>query len=183
MRNKLSWRLGGSTLTLLVLAGCVTVPSGPSLMALPGTGRSFDQFRFDDSDCRQYADSQVGGNTPNQAGADSGVKSAAVGTLVGAAAGAAIGGNSAAAGVGAGVGLLAGALSGSGAANASSYSLQQRYDIGYTQCMYAKGHKVPVPAGRYSTPGNGAQSGTRTPPPPPPPGQPPPEAPPDYRPK
>jgi hypothetical protein len=167
MRNKLSWRLGGLTLTLLVLAGCVTVPSGPSLMALPGTGRSFDQFRFDDSDCRQYADSQVGGNTPNQAGADSGVKSAAVGTLVGAAAGAAIGGNSAAAGVGAGVGLLAGALSGSGAANASSYSLQQRYDIGYTQCMYAKGHKVPV-SGRFASANDQPARRYSTPPPPPP---------------
>jgi hypothetical protein len=167
MRNKLSWRLGGSTLTLLVLAGCVTVPSGPSLMALPGTGRSFDQFRFDDNDCRQYADSQVGGNTPNQAGADSGVKSAAVGTLVGAAAGAAIGGNSAAAGVGAGVGLLAGALSGSGAANASSYSLQQRYDIGYTQCMYAKGHKVPV-SGRFTSANDQPARRYSTPPPPPP---------------
>lgn len=167
MRNKLSWRLGGSTLTLLVLAGCVTVPSGPSLMALPGTGRSFDQFRFDDSDCRHYADSQVGGNTPNQAGADSGVKSAAVGTLVGAAAGAAIGGNSAAAGVGAGVGLLAGALSGSGAANASSYSLQQRYDIGYTQCMYAKGHKVPV-SGRFTSANDQPARRYSTPPPPPP---------------
>jgi hypothetical protein len=48
--------------------------------------------------------------------------------------------------------------------------------------MYEKGHKVPVPAGRYPN-GGQTQPAARTPPPPPPPGQPPPEAPPDYRPK
>ena len=157
-----------SIATLLVLAGCVTVPSGPSMMSLPGTGKSFDQFRADDYDCRQYASLQSGGATPNQAAADSGVKSAAVGTVVGAAAGAAIGGSSAAAGVGAGVGLLGGALAGSGAANASSYALQQRYDIGYTQCMYAKGHKVPV-SGRFASAEERPARRYSTPPPPPPP--------------
>jgi hypothetical protein len=173
MRNKaiFSWRLGGAAAVALVLAGCVTVPNGPSQMSLPGTGKSFDQFRFDDGDCRQYASSQVGGGTPDQAGADSGVKSAAIGTLVGAAAGAAIGGSSGAAGVGAGVGLLGGALAGSGAANASSYALQQRYDAGYTQCMYAKGHKVPV-SGRFTS--SYERPAARRYAAPPPPNQPPP---------
>lgn len=163
-------KIGGSLLVLAALAGCVTVPNGPSLMSLPGTGKSFDQFRFDDADCRQFASSQVGGSNPNQAGADSGAKSAAIGTAVGAAAGALIDGSSGA-GVGAGVGLLTGALAGSGAANASSYALQQRYDIGYTQCMYAKGHKVPV-SGRYSS--NNERPARRYAAPPPPPNQPPP---------
>jgi hypothetical protein len=154
--------------TLLALAGCVSVPSGPSRMSLPGTGKSFDQFRADDHDCRQYASLQSGGTTPDQAASDSGVKSAAVGTVVGAAAGAAIGGSSSAAGVGAGIGLLGGALAGSGAAHASSYSLQQRYDIGYTQCMYAKGHKVPV-SGRFASASDRTERRYSTPPPPPPP--------------
>lgn len=152
---------------LVLMTGCVTVPSGPSLMSLPGSGKSFDQFRFDDADCRQYASSQVGGSTPDQAGVDSGVKSAAVGTVVGAAAGAAIGGNSAGAAAGAGIGLLGGALAGSGAANASSYTLQQRYDIGYTQCMYAKGHKVPV-SGRFASSSDRPARRYAAPPPPPP---------------
>ncbi|HET9404657.1 MAG TPA: YMGG-like glycine zipper-containing protein [Burkholderiales bacterium] len=164
---KMSFRVL-SLAVMLALAGCVTVPSGPSLMSLPGSGKSFDQFRLDDGDCRQFASSQVGGNTPNQASADSGVASAAVGTVVGAAAGAAIGGNSAGAGVGAGVGLLTGALVGSSAAYASSYSLQQRYDIGYTQCMYAKGHKVPV-SGRFASANDQPARRYSTPPPPPPP--------------
>lgn len=36
-------------------------------MALPGTGRTFDQFRADDASCRQFAYSQVGGVSANQA--------------------------------------------------------------------------------------------------------------------
>ena len=155
------WRC---SLLLLIVAGCTTLPSGPSVMVLPGTGKTFDQFRVDDSVCRQYASTQTGGVSPSQAAADSGVKSAAVGTAVGAAAGAAFdGGNGAAAGAGAG--LLVGALAGTAAADASSYTLQQRYDYGYIQCMYAKGHKVPV-SGIY-TPSRPRT--TYTPPPPPPP--------------
>jgi hypothetical protein len=153
--------------TLLLLAGCVTVPSGPSLMSLPGSGKSFDQFRMDDNDCRQFASLQAGGTTPNDAAVDSGVKSAAVGTLVGAAAGALMDGSSGA-GVGAGIGLLTGALIGSSTGNASSYALQQRYDIGYTQCMYSKGHKVPV-SGQFMSVNEQAPPRYSTPPPPPPP--------------
>ena len=149
-----------------MLAACVTVPSGPSIMSLPGTGKSFDQFRTDDMECRQFASNQVGGTTPDGAAETSALKSAAVGTAVGAAAGALIDGSSGA-GVGAGVGLLVGALAGSGAANASSYSLQQRYDIGYTQCMYAKGHKVPV-SGRFASANERPSQRYSTPPPPPP---------------
>jgi hypothetical protein len=133
---------------LLALAGCVTVPTGPSVMALPGTGKNFDQFRFDDGTCRQFAHEQVGGATTDTVAQDSGAKSAAVGTLLGAALGAAIDGGHGAA-VGAGAGLAAGGLAGTGAAEASSYGLQRRYDNAYVQCMYAKGHRVPV-AGRYS---------------------------------
>jgi hypothetical protein len=69
---------------------------------------------------------------------------------------------------GAGVGLLVGALAGSGAANASAYALQQRYDMGYTQCMYAKGHKVPV-SGHFASANERRAPRTYTPPPPPPP--------------
>lgn len=79
-------------LSLLLISACVTVPSGPSAMALPGTGMGWDRFRYDDAECRQFGSAQVGGMTPDQAATTSGVNTAAVGTLVGAAAGAAIGG-------------------------------------------------------------------------------------------
>ncbi len=170
----------GSLGALLLLGACVSMPSGPGVMALPGSGKSFDQFRFDDQDCRQFASSQVGGSTPDGAAETSGVKSAAVGTAVGAVAGAIVGGQRGAA-TGAGLGLIVGGVSGAGAAGASQRTLQQRYDYGYTQCMYAKGHKVPTsgrfeytrPPVTYAPPPPAASA----PPPPPPAGAPPPPPP------
>lgn len=156
---------------LIALAGCTTVPTGPAVMVLPGTGKSFDQFRFDEGACRQYAYEQVGGMTPSRAADDSGLRSAAVGTVLGAAAGAAIDGSSGAA-VGAGTGLLIGGLAGAAAAERSAYGAQHRYDIAYRQCMYAKGHKIPV-SGRFASSSPAPQAGYY-PPPPPPPSQPPP---------
>ena len=171
-----------SGLGVLLLAACATPPpSGPGILVLPGTGKSFDQFRSDEQECRGYAHGQVGGKTTQQAANDQAVKSAVVGTAVGAAAGGLLGGHQGAA-VGAGVGLAGGSLVGADRSYAAAGSLQQRYDHAFTQCMYAKGHRVPV-SGRYSDAGRPTQAAARTPPPPPPPGQPPAEAPPDYRPK
>jgi hypothetical protein len=169
---------------IVFLAGCATAPTGPAVLVLPGTGKSFDLFRADDNECRSYAHSQVGGKTADTASTDAGVKSAVVGTAVGAVAGAALGGHSGAA-TGAGVGLAAGALAGTGAAQSSSLSLQQRYDFGYQQCMYAKGHKIPMSvreaqARRTATRAPAPRVGTSAPPPPPP-GRPPAEAPADYK--
>lgn len=161
----------------LLIAACTTMPSGPSMMVLPGTGKSFDRFRADDTECRNYALQSVGGVTPSQAAQESGVTSAVVGTVVGAAAGAAIGGHEGA-GVGAGTGLLVGGLAGTETAAASGYGLQRRYDVSYVQCMYAKGHQVPV-SGRiyrqsrppsYPPPPPGAPPPPSGMPPPPPPG-------------
>lgn len=146
------------------LSACVVMPSGPSVMALPGTGKTFDQFRADDASCRQFAFQQVGGTSPDQAATNSAVGSAVVGTAIGAAAGAAFGGGTGAA-IGAGAGLLTGSAVGMGAAQNSGYGTQRRYDYAYLQCMYAAGDRVPV-QGRLSTaPPNGAYY---TPPPPPP---------------
>lgn len=150
---------------LLLLAGCVSMPAGPSVMALPGTGKSFEQFRSDDADCRQYALSQIGGAGANQAAADAGVRSAAVGTVVGAIAGAVIGGHEGA-GVGAGTGLLVGSMAGAGAAQSSAYGTQRNYDNAYIQCMYAKGHRVPV-SGAITRGRVQAPAGASYPPPPP----------------
>ena len=45
--------------TLAVLFGCVSVPKQPTTLALPGTGKSLDQFNADDLGCRQLAGSQA----------------------------------------------------------------------------------------------------------------------------
>lgn len=132
----------GALAAALLLSGCVSMPTGPSVATFPGSQRTFDQFRVDEADCRRYAMDSIGGSDPSRAQADSAFKSAAVGTAVGALAGAALGGSQGAA-TGAGVGLLFGGVAGVDAANASGSIAQRRYDNAFVQCMYAKGHKVP----------------------------------------
>ena len=144
-------RYGSAILILAALAagGCTTVPTSPSTMALPGTGKPFEVFRQDDDVCRQYAFESIGGQTASAAQTDSAVRSTLAGAAIGALIGAAVDGGGGAA-VGAGVGGGAGAIAGVGASDVSGYEAQRRYDNAYTQCMYGKGHRVAVSgAGRY----------------------------------
>jgi hypothetical protein len=179
----------------LLTSACVTVPTGPSVMVLPGTGKNFDQFQIDDATCRQWAAQQTG-TTTGEASTNSTVAGAAIGTVLGAAAGAAIGAAAGSPGtgaaVGAGVGLLGGTAVGANNASASYRTVQRRYDASYMQCMYAKGNQIPVARGSqpaYSAPAPRpvspppppppppASAGTLPPPPPPPAGPPPPPPP------
>jgi Glycine-zipper domain len=150
-----------------LLGACATVPAGPSVMALPGSGKPFEVFQADDDSCRQWALSQSGAG-PNDPVASSAVGGATIGTLLGGALGAAIG---AAAGnpglgaaVGAGSGLVLGTASGANAGAYAGMSMQRRYDTAYTQCMYAKGNQVPT-AAQWAP----RRAGYAAPPPPPPP--------------
>ncbi len=148
--RRLGWRLrsGAAALGgLLALGGCtVAPPSGPTVMALPGKGKSFEQFRQEDAACRYYAQQQTGFQQPGQAGANAAVGSAVLGTALGAAAGAALGSVSgnmgAGAAIGGATGLVGGSMIGAGNASASEADLQGRYNIAYTQCMYAHGNSV-----------------------------------------
>jgi hypothetical protein len=102
---------------MLTLAACATaLPTEPGILALPGSGKSLEQFQTDDVECRKYAGSriEVGGGRPD---------------------------------------------------DASSYDVQRRYDFAYVQCMYSKGHKVPVSGGYTGTSaGNMPPSGNVAPP-------------------
>jgi hypothetical protein len=147
---------------LLELVGCtVAPPTGPSFAAMPGAGKTYEQFQADDLRCRQTAAASIGNVTPGQAATQSAVGSAAVGAGLGAAAGALLGaaGGNAGAGtaIGAGTGLLAGGLIGAGTGQASAAGLQRSYDITYAQCMAAAGESVPDPnaAPTYAVPGYG----------------------------
>lgn len=168
----------------LAVTGCATTPNGPSNMALPGTGKDFNLFRADDLSCRDFALGQIGSKTVNQQYNQSLAATTAVGTVIGAALGAAAGGGEGAA-IGAGVGALSGGAIGADTAATSGDNAQQKYDNAYLQCMYAAGHKIPVPAsmaktytqGTSSTQITRTQSTIGTPPvrstyypPPPPPG-------------
>lgn len=153
-----------SLVTAASLTACATVPTGPRVTVLPGTGKPFEVFQVDDVACRQWATQSVGGD-PAQAATDSTVSGAAIGTAVGAAAGAlfgALAGNPAAgAAIGAGTGLLTGTAAGASASYEHAWEAQRRYDIAYLQCMYAKGNRIPGVA-RVARPYG-------YPPPPPPP--------------
>jgi hypothetical protein len=107
----------------LLVAGCASIPNGPSVMVLPGSTKTWDQFQVDDADCRSYSSSVIG----NKAAED-----------------------------------------------ASGRSPQQRYDAAFQQCMYAKGHQVPMARGAVPRPRNSSAATPPPPPSPPPAGAPPP---------
>ena len=159
-------------LPLLLLGACtVAPPSGPTVVAMPGPGKSFGQFQQDDAACQDYAQNKMpdAGQTAAVSQNNS-VATAAAGTLIGAGVGAALGSLSgnvgAGAGIGAGVGLLGGASVAGNNAQATADSLQSRYDVAYAQCMVGHGESLQQPAG----PVYGAAPGYYAPPPPPPPG-------------
>ena len=83
----------------LALAACNVVPTQPGILALPGSGKTLEQFKSDDAECNAFAAGRVSGSP---AGA--------------------------------------------------TYEVQRRYDFAYLQCMYAKGHRVPVSGGYTSAP-------------------------------
>jgi len=156
----------------VLLAACTHVPTGPSVMVLPGGSKSFAEFQADDASCRHWAQGQIGVD-PGQAAGERAAVGAAVGTGIGAASGALIGAATGDAGpgaaIGAGAGLLVGSAAGSAQGGVVGGSLQRRFDVAYLQCMYAAGHRIPAPAGAfagYSAPGR-ATSPPNVPPPPP----------------
>lgn len=155
------------------LAACATNPSGPSHMALPGTGKDFNRFKADDLSCRDFAFSQIGGKSVNEQYNASLATTTVVGTAIGAAIGAAAGGGEGAA-IGAGVGALTGTAAGANSAAVSGMHAQDKYDNAYYQCMYAAGHRIPVPASMARTYSQGTLAASPPvnnayPPPPPPP--------------
>jgi hypothetical protein len=98
----------------VLLAACTM---SPRIVALPGTGKTFEQFTADDSACRAWASQRDGSSS------------------------------------------------------------QWQYDVAYTQCMYSRGHRVPVSGGQYLSPGSMPASTLPADAPPPPPGTPPPPPP------
>jgi hypothetical protein len=144
----------------LLLSGCAQTPMGPTVQVMPGPGKSFDAFQYDQAGCRQFAEQSVAGQAQNAN--TRAVGAAAIGTVLGAGLGAAIGGGRGAA-IGAGSGAIGGTAIGMGSSSNQQMSIQQQYDNAFAQCMYAKGNMVP---------GYGPMMVNAPPPPPPPPGVP-----------
>jgi len=157
-------RVAVGLVSVLALSGCVVAPPmGPRVMALPGAGKDFATFQQEDAICREYAYDTSGGSAGAQAATNNAVGATVAGTAVGAGLGAALGSLSGQMGAGAAVGGTMGALvGGSAGANGAELSagdLQQRYDVSYTQCMYAHGDSVQSPPGGYRAVGPGPYPG------------------------
>ena len=166
---------------LLALAGCVTAPQGPTVMVMPGAGKSLEQFQADVGVCHQFAQATIGGSSQaaQDAAAANVAGGAAVGAVVGAMLGAATGQAGSGAAWGAGTGMMFGGAAAGSSGAVSSYTLQRQYDTAYMQCMYTRGNQVPVrvaprtapsvsvpPPARYSVPPNALTPPPDTPPPP-----------------
>jgi hypothetical protein len=98
--------------------------------SLPGTGKSFNQFLFDEADCKHYASAQIGVRATNEPGTGNGNETAASSGV--------------SAPVRAESELLVGSMVEGDMGASGGLNLQQRYDLAYYQCMYAKGHRIPV---------------------------------------
>lgn len=147
---------------LATLSACATKPPGPSVAVMPGAGKPFDVFKFEDYECRQYAESSTSTNANDSSTRDT-AKTAAIGAALGAVAGVLIGDSGRSAATGAGIGLVGGTLAGAGAGSKSSDDVQRRYDIAYQQCMYSKGNQIP---GYRAQPRSSTPAPMNPPPPP-----------------
>ena len=137
---------------VILMAGCVTLPTGPSVRAFPTPGKPYDLFLSEDSLCRQAAERQIG-MLPQQVANQNTATGAVVGTAIGTGLGAAIGAASGQAGTGAAIGaasgLLVGSASGSDSGRFEASEAQWHYDTAYMQCMYSLGNQVYNPGQRY----------------------------------
>jgi hypothetical protein len=70
----------------IVLSACVSAPTGPTITIMPREGKSFDEFKKDDDECRAFAAKSV--QDGNAAALKEGAISTATGAAIGAAAGA-----------------------------------------------------------------------------------------------
>jgi hypothetical protein len=151
---------------LLLLNACASEPMGPTVAVMPAPGKPFAVFQNDQAVCKQYAAGQVQGGA--QQANNRQVGTAVIGTLLGAGLGAAVGGGRGAA-IGAGAGAVGGTAVGAGPSERAQYSLQQRYDLAYSQCMYSHGNQVPgfAPSAPPPPPPVGYAPPPSYPPPPP----------------
>jgi hypothetical protein len=136
----------------ILMTGCVTLPTGPSVRVFPTPGKPYDLFLSEDTTCRQAAERQIG-IQPQQIADQNTARGAVAGTAIGAGVGAAIGAASGNAGAGAAIGaasgLLVGSTSGSDEGRYEAREAQWSYDTAYLQCMYSHGNQVYNPGQRY----------------------------------
>jgi hypothetical protein len=113
---------------------CAALPGGtaPTVEVLPGGGKSMVAFNDDDIACRSTARTRANENTPLPTAMGLGK-----GEVVASSRGRITLRDNADSTTGSVYG-------GSPAADAGTPTSQQRFDTAYVQCMYSKGHKIPM---------------------------------------
>lgn len=113
---------------------CAALPGGnsPTVEALPGGGKDMVAFNTDDIACRTTARTRSSENTPLTSGMGLGV-----GEVVASGRGKLTVRENADSTTGSVYG-------GAPAADAGNPTSQQRFDTAYLQCMFSKGHKIPL---------------------------------------
>jgi len=135
------FRNAGQTLQLiaaavtatLIASACGTIPAngGPSVAVLPGGGKSMPEFNIDDIACRATAKVKASDNSPLPVGMGLGepeIVASVRGRL------SLRDSNE----------LTGSVFGNAAAADAGAVTPQVRYDTAYLQCMYSKGHKIPI---------------------------------------
>jgi hypothetical protein len=125
---------------VLLTSGCATTPMGPMVRVMPASNKPFEVFAQEQADCERYASDQIAGEA--RMANNHALGTTALGAVLGLGVGAATGSGRAAA-VGAATGGALGAAVGASRSDYAGMGLQRRYDIAYSQCMYAKGNTVP----------------------------------------
>ncbi len=137
----INYKLKIASLTLLsALCSCATQPIGPTVQVMPAAGKPFEKFAQEEEGCKAYAQGQIAGAV--ERANNNAVAAGVLSTALGAGLGAAIGGGNGAA-VGASSGAVVGTGLGADSSAAAQGTIQQRYDVAYSQCMYSHGNQVP----------------------------------------
>ena len=126
-------------LAALLLNGCANAPLGPTAMVMPAQGKPFDVFARDQTMCKQFADGEVDGGATMSNLKEFGT--IAVSTALGGGLGMAVR-NRRGAEIGGAMGAIAGVAAGAHGSAHDQNGLQGRYDLAYTQCMYARGNQI-----------------------------------------
>jgi hypothetical protein len=145
------------------LVGCTGVAPGPVALVMPAQGRSLAHFQVDDEFCRAFALDRLGGVSP-EAAAITNLASSVIGAMgLFGLAGAVIDGSRGAR-IGAAVGAVTGGI-GAGVAGLDARSpVQTRFDNAYVQCMFTRGHRVPISASLATgSGGTSSPAGSETP--------------------
>jgi hypothetical protein len=149
-------------LTIALASGCATEPMGPAARVMPAQGKPFEVFAAEQATCKQFAQSEVGGGAMLSNLQELGA--AALSTALGAGMGAAIPIHNHARGaeIGGSLGAMTGTMLASRGAARDQQGLQGRYDLAYTQCMYARGNQVAAAAPGPARMASGARGGYPT---------------------